>query len=280
MPSTSKKAIGVAMILLSAIGFLLSIFFLVQVWRYRIPVTNQLQSGLETTSAILQTTDDGLVVIDQVVKNVYTSTLMLNDATDALGQAMLSTGQFLDNAGTFVGQDLVNTITNTQSALNSAQASAAVIDDVLTSISNLPLIGFTYQPTTPLNTARGNVSSSLDPVQQSLKQFQTNLENTQTDMQLVSDQIMSLDDQILTINQNLVQAEITITDYRSQVNSLISSIDKARSSLPRWVTTVSGIITLLIAWLVLIQIGTLIQGISFITLDRPASREHNKQTQR
>jgi polyhydroxyalkanoate synthesis regulator phasin len=274
----SKKATGVAMILLSAIGFLLSIFFCVQTWRYRLPVTNQLQSGLETTSAILQTTDDGLGVIDEVVKNVYTSTQMLNDATNALGKAMLSTGQFMDSAGTFVGQDLVNTITNTQEALNSAQASAAVIDDVLTSLSSLPLIGFSYQPSIPLNTALGNVSSSLNPVQQSLKQFQANLETTQSDMQLVSEQIMSLETQILTINQNLAQAETTIADYRSQVNSLISSIDKAKSSLPGWITTVVGIITLIIAWLVLIQIGTLLQGISFITTERSTSRNQDTQS--
>lgn len=275
MPTTSKKATGMAMILLSAIGFLLSIFFLVQVWRYRLPVTNQLLSGLETTSAILQTTDDGLGVIDQVVKNVYTSTQTLNDATNALGQAMLSTGQFMNNAGTFVGQDLVNTITNTQTALDSAQASAAVIDNVLTSLSSLPLIGFTYQPPTPLNTALGNVSSSLDPVQQSLKQFQTNLETTQSDMQQVSNQIMGLDSQILTINQNLAQAETTIADYRSQVNSLISSIEKVKLSLPRWVTTVAVILTLIIAWLVLIQIGTFIQGISYITTGRSTSGDQN-----
>ena len=274
----SKKTTGVAMILLSAIGFLLSIFFLVQLWRYRLPVTNQLLSGLETTSAILQTTDYGLGVIDQVVKNVYTSTQMLNDTTNSLGQAMLSTGQFMDNAGTFVGQDLVNTITNTQEALNSAQASATVIDNVLTSLSNLPLIGFTYQPTTPLNIALGNVSSSLDPVQRSLKQFQTNLETTQSDMQLVSNQIMGLDDQILTINQNLAQAETTINDYRSQVNSLISTIDEAKLSLPGWITTAAVIFTLIIAWLVLIQIGTLLQGISFITTSRSAFRDQDTQS--
>ena len=37
----------------------------------------------------------------------------------------------MDSAGSFVGEDLINTITNTQTALNSAQASAAVIDNIL-----------------------------------------------------------------------------------------------------------------------------------------------------
>ena len=278
MQTTSKKVFGVVMILLSAIGFLLSIFFVVEIWRYRQPVTSQLESGLQVSSGILQTTDDGLVVINQVVKNVYTSTQTLNDATIVLGQAMTSTIQFMGTAGTLVGEDLVNTITNTQSALDSAQASAVVIDDVLTGLSKLPLVGITYQPTVPLNTALGNVSASLDPVQQSLKQFQGDLLATQTDMQQVGNQIMGLDNQILTINQNLAQAEITIADYRLQVSRLISSIDKAQSLLPTWITTAAWILTLFIVWLVLIQAGTLLQGIILITSDHPDTRDQNHPT--
>jgi ABC-type transporter Mla subunit MlaD len=276
MQASSKKAFGMAMIFLSAIGFLLSIFFVVEVWRYRLPVTNQLESGLQISSGILQTTDDGLMVINQVVKNVYTSTQTLNDATIAIGQAMTSTSQFMGTAGILIGEDLVNTITNTQSALDSAQASAAVIDDVLITLSKLPLIGFIYQPKLPLNTALGNVSASLDPVQQSLKQFQADLQTTQTDMQLVGDQITGLNTQILTINHNLAQAETTIASYRSQVSTLISSIDTAQSSLPRWVTIAASVLTLLAVWLVLIQAGTLLQGVTMITSDLPGSSIQNQ----
>jgi ABC-type transporter Mla subunit MlaD len=278
MPATSKKAIGVLMIFLSAIGFLLSIFFAIEVWRYRVPVTNQLESGLQISSAVLQTTDDGLVIINQVVKSVYTSTQTLNNTTIALGQAMTNTSQFMGTAGTLVGVDLVYTITNTQSALDSAQASAAVIDDVLTTLSKLPLIGITYQPTVPLNTALGNVSASLDPVQQSLKQFQTDLQTTQNDMQLVGNQILGLNTQIMTINQNLAQAETTINNYRTQVSTLITSIDTAQSSLPKWITTVAWVLTLLIVWLVMIQAGTFLQGITLITSSQPGLENQNHQT--
>jgi len=273
-----KKTIGLLMTFLSAIGFFVSIFFMVEIWHYRLPVTNQLESGLQISSSILQTTDDGLVVINQVVKNVYTSTQTLNEATIAFGQAMTSTSQFMGTAGNLVGDDLVSTITSTQRALSSAQASATVIDDVLTGLSKLPLIGLSYQPTVPLNTALSNVSASLDPVQLSLKQFQGDLQSTRTDMQLVGNQILGLNTQILTINQNLLQAETTIANYRSQVSTLIASIDKARSSLPTWITAVAWVLTLLIVWLVLIQAGTFLQGISFITEQPPRSNEQDQST--
>jgi ABC-type transporter Mla subunit MlaD len=265
MSAISRKALGVIMICISALGFLMSIFLLFQVWYYRQPATNSLQAGLKQSSAILQTTGEGLTVIDQVVKNVYTTTVYLDDATNALGETMQSTSQFMDSAGAFVGEDLINTITNTQTALDSAQSSAMVIDNILSTLSKIPLIGITYNPPTPLNKALGEVSDSLNPLQASLKIFQTNLDNTNVNMQVLSDQISTLNLKIGTINNNLKQAQKTITSYRSQVDSLISTVERAKTTLPTWITTLAWMLTAIILWLVLIQIGILLQGIMLLS---------------
>ncbi len=264
MSSASKKVFGSAMIILAALGIVLSAFLVVQIWHYRQPVTNGLQTGLDHTSALLQTTDDGLAVINQVVSSVYTSTLYLDDATSALGKTMQGATNFMDSAGSFVGQDLMTTITNTQSALDSAEASAAVIDNVLSSISSVPFLGLNYNPQTPLNKALGNVSSSLDPVQQSLKSFQSNLDSTKADMQDLNDQITAINQKITTINSNLAQAQKTINNYRTQVNSLQRSIANAKTHLSTWITTLALILTILIIVLVMILVGLLLQGIMLL----------------
>jgi hypothetical protein len=265
MTRASSKALGVIMICISAIGFLFSIFFLFQIWHYRQPFKDSLQAGLEQSSAILQTTGEGLTVIDQVVSNVYTTTVSLDDTTSTLLQTMQSTSRFINSAGVFVGEDLINTITNTQTALNSAQSSAIVIDNILSAMSKIPLIGITYNPTKPLNKALGEVSSSLNPVQVSLKNFQTNLDNTQANLKVLTDQISTMDQKIITINNNLLQAQTTIDSYRSQVDSLKSSIERAKITLPTWITTLLWTLTAIILWMVLIQIGILLQGIMLLS---------------
>ena len=265
MRETSKKAIGVIMVCISALGFLISIVFLYQVWHIRHPITDSLQGGLQQSSAILQTTGEGLTVIDQVVTDVYTTTMYLDDATNALAQTMYTTSQFMDSAGSFIGTDLLNTITTTQSALNSAQSSALVIDNILSALSNIPLIGITYNPTTPLNKAIGEVSTSLTPVQASLRSFQTNLENTNSNMLILNDQISLLGQKIVTINNNLVTAQRIISSYLSQVDKLKSSVERAKINLPTWITTIAWIFTIIILWLMLIQISVLLQGITLIS---------------
>jgi uncharacterized phage infection (PIP) family protein YhgE len=268
MSVAAKKAIGIGMICLAILGFLLSVFLLYEVWNYRQPVINGLQSSLDHASSLLQTTDEGLGVIDQVVSNVYTSTLYLNDATDTLAQTMKSTTSFMDSAGNFIGEDLITTITNTQTALDSAQASAAVIDNILNTISKVPFIGINYAPITPLNTALGQVTSSLDPVQESLKSFQTDLSTTQANMQVLTDQLSGLDQKILTINQNLAQAQNTIADYRTEVNSIKLSVANTKAHLSTWITLIASVFTLVILSLVAIQIGMLLQGITLLAPER------------
>jgi ABC-type transporter Mla subunit MlaD len=268
MSVAAKKAIGIGMVCLSILGILLSVFLLYQVWNYRQPVINGLQSSLDHASSLLQTTDEGLGMINQVVSNVYTSTLYLKDATDTLAQTMQSTTRFIDSAGNFIGEDLITTITNTQTALDSAQASAAVIDNILSTISKVPFIGINYAPTTPLNTALGQVTSSLDPVQESLKSFQTDLSTTQANMQVLIDQLSGLDQKILTINQNLAQAQNTIADYRTEVNSIKLSVVNIKANLSTWITAIASVITLIILSLVAIQIGMLLQGITLLGPER------------
>ncbi len=272
MSGVSKKALGVTMICFSVLGTLLGIFLLFLVWHYRQPFTVSLQSGLDKSSSILQTTGEGLTVIDQVVKNVYTSTVYLNEATIALSQTMQSTSVFMDSAGTFVGEDLINTITNTQAALNSAQASAVVIDNILSTISNIPLIGITYNPKTPLNKALGEVSSSLDPVQLSLQDFKTSLDSTNSNMQILKVQISTLGQKVMVINNNLLQAQSTIQSYQSQIGSIQSSVDRAKNALPSWMTTLAWIISAFILWLLLLQIGIIFQGLSLLSSN---STDHN-----
>ena len=261
MNPTLKKSIAVLMIVITAIGMLLSIFFLVLTWRIREPATQKLQTAFEGTSSLLQTTIVGLDVIDQVVTNVYSSTIYISDATDALATTIENTDQFVETAGSFMGEGFNTTISNTQKTLESAQSSALVIDNILTALSRVPLIGINYNPATPLSTALGDVSSSLDPLQESLMGFQENLVSTQSNLQVFVTQLDLLKTNINEINKNLADSKVVIETYQSQVTDLKIWFDKAVLSLPSWVTTFCIIISIFILLLIFVQVAIMLQGI-------------------
>lgn len=265
MRLVSRKILAVSIICLAGLGIIFSLFLLFQVWNYRQPITKKLQSGVDQFSAILQTTDDGLITVNQAVINVYSSTLYLQDATHVLSQTMGTTSLFMESANSFVGDDLLTTITSTQTALESAQASAKVIDNLLGTLSRIPLIGITYNPSVPLNTALGNVSTSLDPLHYTLKDFQANLESARTNIHEFSGQISTLNDNIVSIQKNITQTQRTIDKYRSQISSLLARLSVAKTNLPRWTSLTAWILTAIIIWLIVIQIALMLQAISTIT---------------
>ena len=261
MNPTLKKVIAVLMIIITAIGMLISIFFLILTWRLREPVTEKLQTAFKGTSSILQTTIVGLDVMDQVVTNVYSSTIYIYDATDALAKTIENTDQFVESAGLFMGDGFNTTISNTQKTLESAQSSALVIDNILTALSSVPLIGINYNPATPLSTALGEVSSSLDPLQESLKGFQENLVSTQSNLQVFVTQLDLLKTNIYEINKNLAASKDVIETYQTQVTNLKTWVDDAVYSLPSWVTIFCIIITIFILLILFVQGAIMLQGI-------------------
>ncbi len=277
MSQGKRKILAVLTIFLTALGIIFSLFLMIQVWRYRLPATEKLQSGVDQFSTTLQISDEGLVVIQQVVNNVYTSTTYLDEATNALSDTVQSTSQFMDTADSFVGDNLMTTITNTQTALGSAQASAKVVDDILGALSRIPLIGLTYNPSVPLNVALGDISSSLDPLQITLKSFHTNLQTTRTNMQVFSRQITVLNNSILDMQKNLTQAKTTIAGYRAQIQSTQAWLSDARSNLPLWITTTAWVITLIIVWLIVIQVAMMLQGFAAITSNPQAQDTLDKK---
>lgn len=277
MRTPARKSLSLLVVLVTSLGLLLSLFFLIQIWRLRQPATVKLESGIDQTSAFLETTRAGIDVIDQVVGTVYTSTLYLDDTTNALARTIQGTNSFFESAGTFMGEDLINTITNTQRTLETAKSSALVIDNIMSALSRVPLIGINYNPSLPLSTALGKVSESLDPFQGSLKSFKTDLETTGKNMQAFNEQLLILDQNIKTINKNLESSRKVIDDYRSQVIALQSWMDQAKVSLPTWMNTASWVLTVIILWLMLIQIAILIQAANQIGATRtiPETKPEN-----
>jgi len=256
------------MIVVTSLGLLLSLFFLFFTWSVREPATVRLQAVATTTADILETTGQGLEIIDQVLVNVYSSTLALEESASALAGMIESSSVFVDTAGGFLGEGLINTITNTQTAIDSAQETASVIDNILTTLSRIPLIGIDYNPSRPLGNALGDVSESLDPIQGTLTEFQQNLQDTRTSMQEFSTQVQSLEQNIANINQNLLATQQTIDAYQIRLSSLQVWMDNAVDQLPTWITTLCWIITLIIFWFILIQIGIMLQAINNLTGER------------
>jgi uncharacterized coiled-coil protein SlyX len=259
-----RRIVGVGMIIAAIVWMLISLFFLVQIWRLRQPVTDWVVTNLDLLYTTCSTTENGLMVIESTVANFSDTTTALETTTIAAAQSLHDTGLLVDTLSTLVGEELPTTITNTQTALSSAQTSAVVIENVLYGLASIPLIGINYSPEVPLSQALGQVSASLDALPGSLEDIQGDLDNTHTDLSLLEENLITINQNIQVINDNLTLAQGVIDDFQVQVRQLKTRLDNSRNSAPDWTRTGALILTIVVLWQGFSQASILVQGIDML----------------
>jgi len=262
---TIRRMTGALMIFAALISLLVSIYFIFQIWRLRQPVTDGLVSNLSLLYDTTLTSEIGLMVIDATVLNISETITTLEDSTVSLAQTIHDTGLLADSFSTLMGEDFPTIITNTQSALDSAQSSAVVIDNVLNSLAAIPLIGIDYDPEVPLSQALGQVSLSLSPLPTQFIGIQGDLNSTHTDLLAAEESIIVISQNLQVINTNLGATQTVIDQYQEEVSTLKTRLKDSRTSAPDWVRDGAWILTFIIVWLVINQIGMLVEGIDMFS---------------
>ena len=171
-----KRIIGILLIIGAVGGILFSLFGLVEMWRIRPAVTKTAVENLALVDQTLSTTQQALTIVGQVVQTTMADVATLQATSTAVAQAIQDTTPGFDSIISLTGKDLPAAVTATQSSLASAQSSALVIDNVLTTLTSIPFLPISaYAPAVPLHTALGQVSASLNTLKPALATINTSL---------------------------------------------------------------------------------------------------------
>jgi uncharacterized protein YoxC len=260
-----KKIIAVLMILVSIISLAASLFLIVQLWNNKAVLTEKLVGGLTSVSDTLTTTGEGLVVVDDTLGNISISISSLADTTLTLADNVNKTSTTIDSFSTLFTEEIPATITNTQTAIISAQTSAAVIDGVLTGLSNVPLIGLDYSPEESLSNALGEVAASLDALPRSIKGIGDDLDSTGTSLLTLQTDIQGISGNVSTISQNLDDAQDVVVKYQKQLDQLQTTVTQSIDQAPNWIKLAVWALTFFFVWMMVAQAGLLAQGIHLVT---------------
>ena len=279
MTASLRRRIGFIMIFAAIISLLISAFFLVQVWRTRLPLTNLVVENLDLLFATTLTTDDSLLLIESTLTDLLTSTDTLQRTTITVAQSIHDTSLMADSIASIVGNDIPLVIAETQTAVSSAQASAVVIDNVLNALASIPLIGIDYHPGVPLNVALGQVSSSLESLPTSLEQVRGELDSTHTNLLGLEEKIYQINLDIQETASNLYLAQVVIDEYQREIAQLETKLDHSRNSAPEWMLSAAWVLTFVIIWFSISQMGILLQGYDMLTVKRSDIKQANQPSE-
>jgi len=260
------RIFGFFFVVAAVFGLILSIFAISKVWQYKELIYQNLSSSIELAEDTLDATANALTVIDEGLATMSTNITILENTIKATSRAFGDTTPIADSLIPLVDEDLPKTILSAQTSLNSAQTSAELIENALTTITSIPFVpGDPYDPPVPLHEALGLVSESLEPIDDSMTEIKDSLNTTRGNIILIQAELNIMARHINELNKSLYSAQSVVAQYQKIVSNLHERLGILETKLPNWLYSSALVMTIFLIWLGILQLGLFIQGIDLIT---------------
>jgi hypothetical protein len=259
-----KRIIGIVLVAIAAMSLFISGWGLIQIWAMRQPVADAAVAGVDLLAETLDTTSDALKVTAESLQSASDTVTMIERTSLSVAQTMSTTRTTVGSFATLMGKDMPTSIDATRTALKSAQTSAVVVDNVLTTLSRVPLINIRYNPDVPLNVALGNVASSLDSLPPTFNTIERDLNATGTSLDQVISNLNDLPKTTRPVQVNIADARQVVARYQRQVDGLQKLIQPIKPSLATLLTVITLGLTFLVFWLGVLQMQMLLKGLELV----------------
>jgi hypothetical protein len=266
MIAFASRVLGFALLIAGALGLILCFGGLFVVG----PALRTLEGGLTSELAVadraLTATADGLDLASTSIAEAEVTIASLSASLLEATRAITATTLTLSSVGTLAGTDLPATVRSTQTALDSAQATAQIVDDVLGALDNIPFVNLTgaYNPEVPLSSAIGDVSTSLDPIPVTLVSIAGGMETTADSLEQVNTNLVRAAQSVADLSGNVRDAGIVVEQYQAVVNDLDAELTRLQTSAPIWLGALRWGAWIGFFWLVITQLGLIVYGLDLL----------------
>ncbi|NLG70546.1 MAG: hypothetical protein GX495_00700 [Chloroflexi bacterium] len=257
-----NRIAGIILTITAVIGLLFCLAAIALVWRFKTTAAEQLIKDLSAAGGALDITAQGLIVADQSLNESIASLEGLKITVDDTASTIRETTPLVETLADLMGEDVPTALESVKTSLDAAQESARIIDGMLSALSFLP--GVNYDPPVPLNEALADVSDSIAELPESFAAMEESLDNASSRAGEVERDIRRIADDIDEISRNLEDARKVIGDYAALVTDLQTRFERFETSLPAIVNSGAMILTFLLVWAAVAQVGMFLQGVALL----------------
>ncbi|MHB0922723.1 MAG: hypothetical protein ACYC6H_05945 [Bellilinea sp.] len=270
-----SRIAGTTLIGAAVIGIIFSLSGLILLAVYSARITASLEKSIVRVSDALSATGSALEIAGSALEDADSALDSLASTMEGVNASLRDSNPTFKTLSKLLGTELPDTIAATQGSLESAETSAKNIDNLLTSLSKIPLLGsLVYSPKVPLNETIGAVSDSLNGIPASLKNAQKSLDLTIKNLDTINTELGSITESTAQIRSSAGEAKQVIEDYELMVSDLQDDVDRMQTNLPRTMRWVTLAAALFLIWLGLAQIGLLTQGMELVKRGSPIKAEN------
>lgn len=275
MNTIGRRIIAIIIVIFAVISLSITSYGIYQVWQLREPAMENISDTLDLAGTTLQATADGLVVVAESLDSVISSLSGLENTVNTLAKSIEDTAPLVSSLGTLTGDVLPNAVTSAQTSLDSAQDGARIIDTVLRALTIFNRSA--YDPEVPLHEALGEVSEGLNDIPDSLTTMEDSLDTTYNNLEVMQAEISLIAEDIAAINKGLDEGKKVIEQYQELIADMQTRIESFQSRLPSIVETFAWVLTFILIWLGIAQVGLLTQGITMFRLEDTNTERGNAE---
>ncbi|MCB2203043.1 hypothetical protein KQH56_03465 [bacterium] len=255
------------MSILAILGITFSLVGIAATWIVRPSVTRAIGESLGTLEDALDTTEGGIGTLRGTLEGTREDLTLLQSSLENIQTTAESTSISLESSANLVGDDLTLTITDSQTALNAAATSAALIDDTLAILASIPLLGLDYQPETSLHISLSQVASGLEDMPDELQEIETNLNDTAAGLGTFAEDLGALSDSLTHFNDDLEGAEGLLDRYDTILTNATGRLSTLQNRLTRLSIFTCSFLTGVLLWLGIAQVNVLLRGQEYVHHD-------------
>jgi chromosome segregation ATPase len=258
MKTLFNRLAGFLLLIAAMGGLVFSAAGIYGAWTYKQQVSDNLVQSLDLLTASLQTTAQGLVIIEQSFGAVMGSVISVQDTLMTTVDTIETTKPMMSSLTDLLDEDLPGTITAVQTSLDTAYESAKIIDAVLRALTIFNRES--YNPSVPLHEALQQISTSMDALPASFAEMEDSLRNTSSQTEIIQADLITVAASISEIEKALDAYETVIQDYQDSVREIKKQINTLKRRIPKAVNLGVWALTAFLAWMAIAQIGLLTQG--------------------
>jgi methyl-accepting chemotaxis protein len=259
-----RSRLGKIMMVLAIAGMVFSLVGIAAIWILRSGVTQKVSDTMDIFHATLITTGDAVDVLSGVVDKAEDDLSLIQSSLDSLGESIEGISTSLATSSALIGDDLSLTVTQTQIALSSAATGAEIIDDTLSFLAAIPILGADYEPDVPLHVGLTQVADGLEDIPDSLDSLEGNLNTTSEDLSGFSEDLVILSDDLGTFSEDLDETRGVLADYDTIITNAITRFETFQSRLGGYSILLSLILSGVLLWLGIAQFNVYLSGYEYV----------------
>lgn len=263
-----KRFFGLGLMIASLLGLAGAAAGLIVVPRAAYRTAVEFQTALGATVSALDTASETLALVDETLGETAAALGAAGSAMGEVEQTLGASTEVLDSLNELLGADLPAVILSTRQSLKTTQASADVIEGMLYGLNAISgLTGVSYEPEVSLADSVGEIDTELAGLPASLQEVAGDLETVSGDLESTQEEIDALGERILEIEATVEESQSVIADYRGTLDDLAASLGNLEERIPAWLGRGRTLVTFLLIWFGLAQIGLFWQGWEMLRFD-------------